>query len=132
MRYGTVMGALALAAGLGLAVPTTAAAQDPVQEPPQPQQQVEVTDDLLDRFVAVYPEVVNVAQVAQTQLAVVETAEEAQEIQQEAQQEIQALLQEEEVTVAEYEAVVMRLNEDPEFRADFEERLAEAQGGGGL
>lgn len=130
MRYGKLVAALALTAGLGFVAPASVAAQQPV---PEQQETVEVTDELLERFVAVYPAVVNVAQATQNQLATAETPEEAQEIQVQAQERITALLDEGELTVVEYEAVVMRLNEDAEMRAEFERLLEEQErGGGGL
>lgn len=125
MRVRNVVGALALAGVIGLGLPAGVAAQEQV---PAQQPAVEVTDELLERFVAVYPEVVNVAQVAQTQLAAVETPEEAQEIQAEAQAQITAVIQEGDLSPEEYEAVVMELNNDPERRAQFEAMLAEEQG----
>lgn len=125
MRIRNAVGALALAGTLGLAIPAGVAAQE--QMPPQ-QPAVEVTDELMERFVAVYPEVVNVAEAAQTQLAAVETPEQAQEIQADAQAQITTVLEDGGVSTEEYEAVVMELNNDPELREDFEARLAEEQG----
>jgi len=122
MRWGRLLTALMAAGGLFFAAPDGAMAQE--QAVPQPQQAVEVTDELVDRFVAVYPAVVEVAQVAQSELATAETPEEAQAIQAEAQTRIIAVLEEGGVTVAEYEAVVMRLNADPELLAEVQERLA--------
>lgn len=129
MRFAGIMATIAAAGGLILAAPGAVDAQDPVpQDPiPQPQATVEVTEELLERFVAVYPAVVEVAQTAQAELATVQNAEEAQAIQAEAQRSITAVLDDGDVSVSEYEAVVMRLNEDEEMRAEVEEMLLEQQ-----
>lgn len=112
-----------MVAGLGMASATGATAQDAPEHQHEP---IEVTAELLERFTAVYPTVMGVAQSAQAELATVETAEQAQAIQAEAQQRITEVLTEAEITVAEYEAVVTRLNEDEELRGEFE-RMLEAQ-----
>lgn len=110
-----------LVAGLGMASATGVAAQQgPEVQEAEP---IEVTQELLERFTAVYPDVMAIAQSAQAAMATVETAEEAQAIQAEAQQRLAAVFEEGEVTVAEYEAVVTRLNSDAELRAEFEEML---------
>lgn len=123
------MAAMAVAGGLVFGAPEAGVAQ----EPAVPQERaVEVTDELVDRFVAVYPAVVEVAQVAQMELATAETPEAAQAIQAEAQTQIATVLEEGDVTVVEYEAVVTRLNDDPELLAEVQERLVpESDGNGG-
>lgn len=117
-----------MAAGLGLAVPGLAAAQQPVAPP---EQDVQVTEELLERFVAVYPEVAEVSRTAQNQLAAAANTEEAHEIQMRAQDRVSALLEESDLEVAEYEAVVTRLNSDAELRAEFEQLLREQADQGG-
>lgn len=124
MKFARVLTAIAAAGMLAVAMPTDSAAQEPV---PQEQEVIEVTDELLDRFVAVYPAVVEVAQAAQVELATAETAEEAQAIQADAQTRVTTVLEEGEMSVLEYEAVVTRLNEDPELMAEIQERLEEEQ-----
>lgn len=128
MRFGRWLGAMTVVVGLS-AVPGLAAAQEELPAPPQ-EEAIEVTEDLLERFVAVYPSVVEVAQTAQAQLGTADTDEEAQEIQQAAQEQVAELLEQGGLTVPEYEAVVARLNEDAELRAEVEQRLAERQGAG--
>lgn len=122
MKAAGILTAMLAMGGLALATPDAAMAQQPV---PEQQEPVEVTEDLLDRFVAVYPSVVEVAQTVQTELATAETAEEAQAIQADAQASITTILEDGEMTVREYEAVVMRLNDDPELMAEVEARLME-------
>lgn len=127
-----VLGGLALALGLMIAVPGSVTAQEQVVPP---QETVEVTDELLEQFVGVYPAIVEVAQEAQGELAAAETQEQAQAIQQEAQTQVSELLDEADMTVIEYEAVVTRLNDDPALRAEVEQMLLEAEiesGGGTL
>lgn len=122
MKAAGILTTMVAMGGLALATPDAAVAQEAV---PQQQETVEVTEDLLDRFVAVYPSVVQVAQAVQGELANAETAEEAQAIQADAQAQITTILDDGDLTVAEYEAVVMRLNDDPELMAEVEARLME-------
>lgn len=124
MRFAGILTVIAAAGGLVLAAPGAVEAQ---QAAPQEQEVVEVTDDLLERFVAVYPEVVEVAQTAQAELAAAETPEAAQAIQAEAQTAIAAVLENGEVTVTEYEAVVTRLNEDPALMDQVQTMLLEQE-----
>lgn len=123
MRYGRTTAIFAVLVGLGVATAPAAHAQE---VPPPAAAEIEVTPELLERFVEVYPDVMGIAQNAQVELATAETAEEAQAIQLEAQQEIQAVLEEAEFTVEDYEAIVGQLNEDEELRTEFE-RLLEAR-----
>jgi len=135
MKYGRLFGALTLVAGVGFASATGVAAQEPVPADPVPQEpveveihehpQIEITEELMERFVVVYPTVMEIAQEAQVELATVETPEDAQAIQASAQERIAAILAESDVTVEEYEAVVARLNEDEELRLEFEQMLEE-------
>lgn len=122
MKAAGMLAMIAAMGGLALATPDAATAQEPV---PQEQETVEVTEDLLDKFVAVYPSIVEVAQGVQMELAAAESAEEAQAIQADAQAQIAALLDDGDMTVVEYEAVVTRLNDDPELMAEVEARLIE-------
>lgn len=130
MKLTRMMAVVAFAMAASLGVPAAADAQDPA--PPVQERQIEVTDELLGRFVAVYPAVVNVAQAAQNQLATAENAEAAQKIQADAQMRVGEILEEGEITPLEYEAVVTRLNDDPELMAKFEEMLEESGDGGGF
>lgn len=129
MKWTRSLTIAALAAAVGAGAPMAADAQQ--QVPPVEEEQVEVTDELLERFVKVYPAVVNVAEAAQNQLAVAETAEEAQEIQAEAQMRVSETLEEGGVTPLEYESVVAQLNDDPALMAKFEQLLAEEGGADG-
>jgi hypothetical protein len=120
MRYGRVLTAFMMVGVLGFAAAGQVEAQE-VQ--PEAHQQIEVTTEVLERFVEVYPEVMGIAQAAQTELATAESPEAAQRIQEQAQQQIAATLEEAEFSMAEYEAVVAVLNEDEELRAEFEAML---------
>lgn len=121
MRHVRKVMAFMLVAGVGLANAGDATAQEVVHD----HADIEITEELLEQFTAVYPTVMGVAQSAQAELATVETAEEAQAIQSAAQEEITRVLTEAELSVTDYEAVVMRLNEDEELRAEFERMLEE-------
>lgn len=127
MKIARILTAMAVAGGVALMAPADATAQQPV--PMQEQEAVEVTDELIDQFVAVYPEVIEVAQEMQAEMATAETATEAQSLQAEGQERITAVLEEGDMTVAEYEAVVTRLNNDPELLAEVQDRLEEENGG---
>lgn len=120
---------LVVVGAAGAVLPGSVDGQEPI--PPVEQEGIEVTDELLERFVAVYPAVVSVAQAAQNQMARAETAESAQQIQADAQMRVAELLNEGEITPVEYEAVVVELNEDPELMAKFEEMLEEQEEGSG-
>lgn len=123
MRYGRFMAAFTVMAALGFG----AAAETEAQQVPVPQEeQIEVTTELLERFVGVYPAVMGIAQSAQAQLATAESPEDAHAIQAEAQQQITATLDEADFTVAEYEAVVAVLNQDEELRNEFQALLEAA------
>lgn len=123
MRYGRILPAMMMAAALLLA----GAAQMEAQQPPAPQEQeqVEVTDELLERFVEVYPDMYEINQAAEQELANVTDPAEAQAVQARAQSQMIETLEEGEITVPEYEAVVQALNTDEELRAQFEEMMEE-------
>jgi hypothetical protein len=104
-------------------------AQDP-QAPaqaPAAQEQVEVTEELLERFVDVYPQVLEASQKAQAELATTTDPEQAQAIQARAEETIMTVLEEEEMSTAEYQAVVYALRDDDELRERFMVMLQEAQ-----
>lgn len=128
MSYTRFLTVLAVAGGVVLGAPTNGTAQ----EVPVPEEQVEVTDELVERFVAVYPAVVEVAQTAQAELSTAETPEQAHAIQLQAQEQMTVILDEGDLTAEQYEAVVTRLNDDPALLAEVQERLqAEQEGGSG-
>jgi hypothetical protein len=121
MHYRRLVTAFALAAAVGLGAVTGVEAQE-VPAPAQPA--TEVTPELLERFVEVYPDIMVIAQSAQIEAATAETEESLQAIEAEAREQIAATLEEAEFTVDEYEAIVARLNEDEALRAEFERLLA--------
>jgi hypothetical protein len=123
MHYRRLVTAFALAAAVGLGAATGVEAQE-VPAPVQPA--VEVTPELLERFVEVYPDIMVIAQSAQIELATAETEESAQAIEAKAREQIAATLEEAEFTMVEYEAIVARLSEDEALRAEFG-RLLEAE-----
>jgi hypothetical protein len=123
MRNGRTIATLAMAAALGFGLTTNLSAQE-VQVPEQ--EPIEVTTELLERFVAVYPEVMVIAEATQAEMIAAETPDQAEAIQSAAQERILAALAEGEVSPQEYEAVVARLNEDEELRAEFQRMLEAA------
>lgn len=120
--------ALTLAIGLSL-VGGTAHAQDPQAPPRAPiaQQQVEVTDSLLERFVNVYPQVLEASQQAQAQLATTTDPEQAQAVRAQAEQTIMQTLAEEGMSAGEYQALVYALRDDEALRERFMAMLQEEQ-----
>jgi len=119
----------ALTCAIALAAAADLQAQDP-QPPaqtPTAQEQVEVTDELLERFVDVYPQVLEASQRAQAELATATDPEAAQAIQARAEETIMTVLDEEEMSPAEYQAVVSTLRDDEELRERFMSMLEEAQ-----
>jgi hypothetical protein len=122
MHHRRLVTAFVMAAAVGFAAAPGAEAQE-LPAPAQPA--VEVTPELLERFVEVYPDIMVIAQSAQNELATAETEESAQAIQAEAREQIAATLEAAEFTVVEYEAIVARLNEDEALRAEFERLLRE-------
>jgi hypothetical protein len=118
---------MALVLKLGLATVATA------QEASAPEMtSVEITAELLERFVAVYPTVMEIAQAAQAEMRATESADAARSIQDGAQRRILAVLQEGDLTAMEYDAVVQRLNEDEELRAEFQQLLEAAMAEDGV
>ena len=117
---------------LAIALPVSGGnilAQDPQvpAQAPAAQQQVEVTEELLERFVGVYPQVLEASQQAQAELATTTDPEQAQQIQAEAEETIMEALEEEEISTAEYRAVIVALRDDEEMRERFMVMLQEAQ-----
>jgi hypothetical protein len=117
---------------LAIALPAGAdcvQAQDPQApaQPPAAEEQVEVTEELLERFVDVYPQVLEASQQAQAELATTTDPEQAQAIQARAEDTIMTVLEEEEMSPAEYQAVVYALRDDEELRERFMVMLQEAQ-----
>lgn len=120
MRYVRIIPAFLVAMALVLAGAGHAEAQQP--QMPQ-QQEIEVTDELLERFVGVYPDMYEINQSVEQELATVSDPAEAQAVQARAQARMIETLEEGEISVPEYEAVVQALNTDEELRAQFEEMI---------
>ncbi|MFW5952301.1 MAG: DUF4168 domain-containing protein [Gemmatimonadota bacterium] len=124
MRVVTVVAALSMAVGLGLVSATDVAAQ----EMPQEQEAPDVSDEELERFVEVYPEVVEISRAAQTELGQTSDPEDAQAIQEEANAEIEEELEDVGMDFEEYDGIVRALNTDPELLQRFEELMEEVHG----
>ena len=115
---------MAAVLGIGLAVPAAAVAQ----ETPPPQEPVEVTDELMERFVTIYPTVVEISREAQAELSETEDQSEARQIQAEANERIMGTLEEADLTSGQYQAVIQAVNEDPERMAQFRTLMQEIHG----
>ncbi len=110
--------------GLAVAMPDSAVAQE---APPQ-QEPVEVTDELLERVVTIYPTVVEISREAQTELSETEDQGEARQIRAEANERIMGALEEADLTARQYDAVVRAVEADPERTAQFRALMEEVHG----
>lgn len=98
---------------------------------PQPQQDApEVPEAELETFAEAYADIADIRQELQTELQAAETSEEANQIQQEADSRMQAVLEEHGISVQRYQEITQVLNSNPEQRQEFEQILAEIDGGG--
>jgi hypothetical protein len=126
MSEGIMVAAVALAALLVSGLTSTAAAQTngaPVEDP------IEITTGLLERLAAVYPVVSAIAADAEPRIAAAETEAVARAIQETTEDQIIAVLEEVELTAAEYVSAIRRLNADPALRDRFVRMLAAAEAG---
>lgn len=79
--------------------------------------QVEITDELLQNFLVAMSGVQEVSQKYSEQFQNAENSEEAQAIQQKAQEEMIAEVQDAGLSTDEYNAVIQRVQQDPELQA---------------
>lgn len=107
---------------------TTAATAAPVQQSAQQgqamqQQQanIEITDELLQKFMVAMNDVQQVSQKYSEQFQNAENAEEAQSIQQKAQEEMIAAVNGAGLSPDEYNAVIQRVQQDPELQQRLQE-----------
>ncbi|RUO56853.1 DUF4168 domain-containing protein [Pseudidiomarina homiensis] len=117
-----------IAAAVFAAFATTAATAAPVaqqaaqgQAMQQQQPQVEITDALLEKFVVAMSDVQKVSQKYSDQFQNAENAEEAQAIQQKAQEEMLAAVNDAGLSPDEYNAVIQRVQQDPELQQRLQE-----------
>ncbi|MFO7893332.1 MAG: DUF4168 domain-containing protein [Longimicrobiales bacterium] len=112
-----------MAAALGLAsAGQLEAQQTPGQEVP------DVTEEQLERFATIYPDVVEISRDAQEQLSQTADPDEAQEIQAEANEAIESKLDEVEMDYEEYDGIIRAINADPETLEKFQEIMEEIHG----
>lgn len=110
--------------GFGLIAVPAVHAQD-MPPPGQQQQEVDLSDKELKTFAVAYLALSDIREEMTAQLDAVQSAEEAQAIQQEANTKMVSELEEHGFTAEEYTVVVTALNEDEELRNRFEETIAE-------
>ncbi len=128
MRFRNIAGAVAVIGLVALVTPVAASAQ---QTPaPADASPVVVTDTLLQQFASVYPEVMKVTQVAQARIAAADDVEDKKEIRSELTEKIADVVEDADMTMSQYTAIVNRLNHDEALREKFKQMLMEQQGGG--
>lgn len=123
MRFASMAVSVVMAAALGLASAGQLEAQQmPGQEAP------EVTEEQLERFATIYPDVVEISREAQEQLSQTSDPDEAQQIQAEANEAIESKLEEVEMEFEEYDGIIRAINADPETLEEFQEIMEEIHG----
>jgi hypothetical protein len=122
--------ALALAAGL-VAAPAAFAeqspaamqlAQDEQQQPAQPA--IQPDEEQLDSFVVATVRIINIQQQAQQQMAAAEP-EQQEQVRAQAMQEIVAAVENEGLSVDEYNGIVQQVESDPELGQTVQQRIQE-------
>lgn len=117
------MTALAIAALFSssavMAAPQQAQAEQ--EQMMQQQQSVELTDAMLEKFVAAMSSVQEISSKYSEQFQSAEDAEQAQEIQRKAQEEMVAAVNDSGLSPQEYNAIVQRVQQDEELRARLQE-----------
>lgn len=131
LTYRTIVAALALTTGLAL--PRTSAAQQGQKSPTV--DSVKVDNALMKKFVAAYPEITAVEKRVQQQMASHAKPAATQKMRMQAQEQIQQIFRKHDLTLAQYKAVVQKLNSDPALRKQFLSMLKgekpSTSGGGG-
>ena len=124
------LASLALAAGL-IAVPaafaeTTPPAMQFAQNEQQPAQQaIQPDEEQLESFVVATVSIINIQQAAQQQMAAIEEAAEQEQVRNQALQMIVAAVEEEGLSVDEYNGIVQQVENDPELGQTVQERIQE-------
>lgn len=120
-------GALGMMFG-GLLLAFSAASVQAQQPAPQPQQQVQdLEQETLETFAEAYLDIGDVRMEMQSRLENVQDQSQANQIQQEANQQMQAILEEHDLTAQDYQQITQVLNNDPEQRAEFESIVEDLQ-----
>jgi pentose-5-phosphate-3-epimerase len=122
--------ALALAAGL-VAAPAAFAQdeQQPAQSAPADQSDqpaaVQPTDEQVDSFVKATVRIITIQQEAQKEMTATEEQEKQKQVRDEALQMIVAAVEEEGLSVEEYNGIVQKVETDPEFGETVQQRIQE-------
>jgi hypothetical protein len=123
------LASLALAAGLVAApaafaeqAPAMQLAQDEQQQPAQ--QAIQPNEEQLDSFVVATVRIINIQQQAQQQMAAAEP-EEQEQVRAQALQEIVAAVENEGLSVDEYNGIVQQVESDPELGQTVQQRIQE-------
>lgn len=129
------LAALALAAGL-VAAPAAFAEQPPAamqlaqdeQQQQQPAQQaIQPDEEQLESFVVATVRIINIQQQAQQQMQAVEP-EQQEQVRAQALQEIVAAVENEGLSVDEYNGIVQQVENDPELGQTVQQRIQEQAG----
>lgn len=113
----------ALTVALSVLIPSNVEAQQPLDRAPSPA--IEVTADMITEFIAVFPAVAEVGDRVREEARNAKSTDEARAILDQAQDRIAAVLDEAGLSMREYDAVVDRLNADPELLTVVQERIAD-------
>ncbi len=126
------LAALALAAGL-VAAPAAFAEQPPAMQLAQDEQQqpaqqaIQPDEEQLESFVVATVRIINIQQQAQQQMEAAE-AEEQEQVRAQALQEIVAAVENEGLSVDEYNGIVQQVENDPELGQTVQQRIQEEVG----
>lgn len=131
LKYPTIVAATALMVGLTL--PRASTAQ---QGQSRHADSVKVDDALLQKFVTVYPEVSRIEKQVRQKLASSSKPADSRTFRLQAQKRIRQVFREDGMTMTKYQAVVRKLNADPDlmrkFRSMLNAKNDSTGGGGGL
>ncbi|MFW6076205.1 MAG: DUF4168 domain-containing protein [Hyphomicrobiales bacterium] len=130
------LASLALAAGLVAAPaafaeatpPAMQLAQNEQQEPAQQepaQQAIEPNEEQLDSFVVATAQIIGIQQQAQQQMAETEEPEQQEQVRNQAMQMIVSAVEEQGLSVDEYNGIVQQVENDPELGETVQQRIEE-------
>lgn len=121
---------MALPAGLALmlGMPLAANAQEAAEDPGQHQRgnaETDIDSATKDKFITAYVEIRDVQQEYTKKLQNVEDKSKAQQLQEQAQAEMVDIVEDNGLTVKEYNQLVNAIGNDPELRQEIEQKVQE-------
>ena len=111
------------------ATPDETLAVDPAPPPQQPDAQgsLEVSDAQVEAFARAYVAVVHLEQKYTSELQAAASPHEAESVQEQAQQEMQQAIEDEGMTLMEFEQIGTKASDDESLRVRVEQKLVELQ-----